>query len=163
MTNISSHVDGNELVIVDKTALPQRCVKTNRPISEPEYTTWDLPYIPTWLKILMLMAPFFMIAVPFAVRQRCRFRAGLSTSVRRRYFLLKLAAIALILLAFVLPGYGVATTNANLVLVGLVTFIPLFWGGIVLLVLFTDPLRVIQVKNELFWVRGCSVDFLESL
>lgn len=163
MSAKTSFVDGNNIVVTDKTALPPRCIKTNQPISEAEYTSWDLPYIPEWLTTFMILMPFLLIAAPFGARSRCRLRAGLSSSIRMRYQMRKLIATVVILLSFIIPILGFSLENTVVGLVGLVAFLPLFWGAFVILILFSHPLKVTKYKNGQFWIQGCSREFLQSL
>lgn len=158
-----SYVDGKAIVVADKTSLPPRCIKTNQPINESEYTILNLPYKPPWLILTVLISPVILIFWPFIVRKRCRIKAGLSRSVRRRYLFVNLSAIALLLLAFVIPGYGAITESRELLVAGSIAFVPLLWGAIVLLMLFKDPLKVSRYSDGLYWVEGCSPEYLKSL
>jgi hypothetical protein len=163
MSAKTSFVDGNSIVVTDKTALPPRCFKTNQPVSEAEYINWDLPYIPEWLTTFMILAPFFLVAVPFGVKKRCRLKAGLSSANRMRYQMRKWIAAAMILLAFAIPAVGIYFQSTEVITLGLVGFIPLFWGAFVILILFSHPLKVIKHKDGQFWIRGGSAEFLKSL
>jgi len=55
----SEWIEGKYLVLPDWTALPRRCVKTNRAVNDGEYRTVVLPWLPKWLKIVMCLSPFF--------------------------------------------------------------------------------------------------------
>jgi len=39
----------------------------------------------------------------------------------------------------------------------------LFWGGFILLILFSDPLVIHDHDGEHFWLAGCSEDFLWTI
>jgi hypothetical protein len=163
MSSKTSFVEGNNIVVADKTALPLRCVKTNQPIGEAEYTIWDLPFIPSWLTTFMIFWPFLLIAAPFGARSRCRLRAGLCSSERKRYVTRKFIAAALILLSFIVPIVGLVLESRVVGTLGVVTFMPLFWGSFAYIILFSDPLKVTKHKDGQFWIRGCSAEFLKSL
>jgi hypothetical protein len=156
-------IDGDLLVLTDKTALPPRCVRTNLPVSEREYRTWDLPCTPTWLRILMILLPAFLLFAPFVVRHRCRLKAGLSRNARYRYLLLKLLAIVLILWAIIAPIAFAGFDRPDAMLIYVAAFPFLFWGGFILLIMFSSPLTVIKHEGDKFWIKGCSPAFLESL
>ncbi|QEG33280.1 hypothetical protein Pr1d_05410 [Bythopirellula goksoeyrii] len=163
MSTISNRIEGKFLVVEDKTALPMRCIRTNRSIGAEEYRHWDLPYIPKWLVIVMLISPFLLIIAPFVVRRRCRLKAGLSKSVGRNYLLLKFFGASLILFSFLGSLLGILLGSSDIVMFTL-GFAPIFfWVGFAILILFASPLRVIRQDDDLFWVKGCSVTFLESL
>lgn len=163
LSKTSQAIDGKFVVLTDKTALPPRCVRTNLPLQEHEYRTWDLPWIPGWLKFIMLVAPAFLLFTPFVVRRRCYLKAGLSPGVRFRFFLLKLAAGLLILGSLFVPIACAALDLENGLLFAVVLFPISFWGGFVILILFSSPLSIGKHEGDLFWVRGCSPVFLESL
>jgi len=159
----SQTIDGKYIVLTDRTALPTQCVRKNQPVSEREYRKWDLPWIPIWLKIVMLLCPILLIVTPYAVRQRCRLKAGLSRGVWFRYFLLKLAAGFLILGSLVAPIAYAAADLQQWAIVAAALFPFCFWGGFAILILFSSPLSIAKVEGDLFWIKGCSPDFLESL
>lgn len=149
------------LVIPTKTALPHRCVATNEPISDAEYTTWDLPYIPRWLIVMMFMGPFFLITAPY-VRTRCKFKAGVSRAVRRRRFWRRLPLFFLIPIALAIVFYSMVSANESLVmLASWVFFIGYF--SLPMLVLFAHPMRVRRSRDGLFWISGISPAYLAEL
>lgn len=160
----SSHaIDGKFLVLSDKTALPPRCVKSNQPVDERAYRTWDLPWMPLWLRIIMLLSPAFLLFAPFVIRRRCHLKAALSHTAWLRFFFLKLTAVLLIIGSFVFPIiYATAGMDAWAFYAAI--FFPIFlWGGFAILILFSSPLSIAKHKGDLFWIKGCSPAFLESL
>jgi hypothetical protein len=156
-------IDGDFLVLTDRTALPLRCVRTNRPVSEREYQTWDLPWLPLSLKIVMCLAPAFLLFAPFVVRRRCRVKAGISKRVRFRYLLRKLLACLFILGSLIAPVVCLGLGQLGAAMVSAVLFPFLFWGGFILLILFTSPLTIQQHIGDYFWLKGCSPEFLASI
>jgi hypothetical protein len=155
-------VDGKFLVLTDRTSLPLRCVRTNRPVSEREYHTWSLPWLPLWLKVVMCVAPAFLLFAPNVVRRRCRVQAGISNSVRFRYLLRKIVACLLILGSLIAPFVCLNLGMLGAVMVSVVLFPFLFWGGFILLILFTSPLTIQQNIGDYYWLDGCSPEFLAS-
>lgn len=160
-TILQPRVEPPYLVIPSHIALPQRCVVTNEPVNASEYQVWDLPYIPRWLIFLMFMGPFFMLTAPF-VRTRCKFRAGLSKSVRRRRFLFRSLIICLLPLPFVLVGIAMVTDNQAWML-GVPLTILFTYFLIPILILYAHPMRVRRHHDRLFWISGLSPEFLENL
>ena len=163
MVQPSEWIDGKFLVLTDRTALPPRCVRTNQPVSERECQTWDLPWLPLSLRIVMCVAPMFLLFAPFVVRQRCRVQAGISQSVRFRYLLRKLLACLLIVGSLIAPVVCLAIGQTGAAVLTVVFFPFLFWGGFILLILFTSPLTIAAHSGDHFWLKGCSPEFLASL
>ena len=163
MVQPSEGIDGRFLVLTDRTALPPRCVRTNRPVSEREYHTWDLPWLPLWLKIVMCIAPAFLLFAPYVVRQRCRVQAGISKPVRFRYLLRQVIACLFILGSIIAPPVCIAFEQVGAAMVSVILFPFLFWGGFILLILFTSPLTIQRHIGDHFWLNGCSPEFLASL
>jgi hypothetical protein len=163
MVQPSQVIDGKFLVPTDRTALPPRCVRTNRPVSERDYHTLDLPWLPLWLKIVMCIAPAFMLFAPYAVRQRCRVQAGISKPVRFRYLLRKLVAALLILGSVIAPVVFLSLDQRGASIVSVLLFPFLFWGGFILLILFTSLLTIQRHIGDHYWLNGCSPEFLAGL
>lgn len=154
-------VDGAYVVIPTQTALPQRCIITNEPVGPSEYQVWNLPYIPSWLLVLMFMGPFFMITAPF-VRQRCKFKAGFSRRYRRRRLIWRTLAMSILPLGFLLSGITMATGRIELLgLAALCLTISYFL--IPLLIIYAHPMRVMRHHDGLYWISGTSPAFLAGL
>ena len=164
MPESTAPMNSELIAMEDCTFLPMRCVKTNKLVGKSQYTTWDLPYIPSWLAVGMIFCPALLLVVPFSVRQRCRFKAGLSRGQRCRFFLYKMGLVVAMLLCLALPFYSATISdNFNLLMSIGTTCLLLFWIGFATLVLFTTPLRIVRHEGDLYWIKGCSPDFLESL
>ena len=163
MHDVEKVFDGDLLVLKDKTALPMRCVHTDKPVTDRDYRNLDLGYIPSWLKVLSLLMPFFLIATPYAVRSRCRLKAGISRSVQRRFLIRKLLASLCILGSLLLP-FALLYFNLPEIAIPFFLLFPfLFWGGFACLIWFCSPLKVARCENDHFWIKGCSPEYLESL
>jgi hypothetical protein len=163
MEQPSEWIDGTFLVLTDRTALPQRCVRTNRPVSEREYRIIDLRYLPGGLRIAMCLMPAFLLFAPFVVRNRCRVQTGISKQVRNRYLFRKLVA-GLLIIGSLLAPFVLLVLNRSAAALLMVSLFPfLFWGGFILLILFSSPLTIHRHAGEHFWLNGCSPEFLESL
>ncbi|MCA9230756.1 MAG: hypothetical protein KDA57_08890, partial [Planctomycetales bacterium] len=59
--------------------------------------------------------------------------------------------------------YAVVVNSEEWVLMAILLSLPCFWIGFAILILWTNPLRVIRADDQLFWIRGCSPEFLASL
>lgn len=163
MVQSAEWIDGKFLVLTDRTALPPRCVRTNRPVSELEYHTLALPWLPGWLKVVMCVSPAFLLFAPYVVRHRCRLQVGISKQIRYHYLFRKLLACLLIAGAFLIPVLLLVLQQNGAAMATLLMFPFLFWGGFILLILFSSPLTIHEHSGDHFWLAGCSPDFLESV
>ena len=154
-------VHGQYLIVPTMTALPMRCIVSNQPVSNSEYQSWDMPCIPRWLIALMYLSPLFMITAPF-IRRRCRMRAGLSRSARRRRTFLKAVAVAVLISPFVAVAFGLAMRSQMLAVSGVIASAFTYFG-LAAFVLRTLPMRARYYREGVFWVTGCSPAFLASL
>ena len=157
-------VEGKCLVIANKTAMPMRCIKTNEEIQEEDYLLWDLPCLSNKALVIMviLSGPFLLLFVPWAVRRRCKFKAGISKPIRRRYLLYKLAACALICIPVVTYMMGAMSESVIIMLYGASLFAPCVWITVAIF-LFVKPMRNVREKDGYYWIVGCSEKYLESL
>ena len=161
-TSPSRHgVDPPYLVVTNKTALPQRCIVTNEPVSDSEYQVWDLPSIPRWVRVTAVFSPLLLIAVPF-VRWRCKIKVGVSKEVRRRRMLIKLGLGLVILSPFLFLAAALLTKRPEFLLATVVMSL-LPYIAFPILVLRSPLLRVHRQKDEIFWIVGCSPEFLASI
>jgi hypothetical protein len=163
MAQPSDWVDGQFLVLADRTALPPRCIHTNQPVSERECEIFNLPWIEPTLKLAMCFVPALLLIAPYAIKRRCRVQVGISRSVRRNYLLRKVAAGLVMLGALVTPFVLLASnwTGPLIIVFALAPFT--FWGCFVYLVLFSSPLTIANHKGHHFWLQGCSPEFLASI
>jgi hypothetical protein len=163
MEQPSERIDGSFLVLTDRTALPPRCVQTNQPVSERECQIWNLPWLPPWLTIVMCISPVFLMFAPYVVRKRCHVQAGISQGVRLRYLFRKLLAGLLIVGSILIPILCIVSEQPVAAMAAILLFPFLFWGGFIILILFTSPLTIHRCAGEYFWLKGCSPEFLASL
>ena len=161
--SVSQGVDGKYLVIADKTALPQRCVRTNVPVDSTEYTSWDIAYQSNRLLSFLLLGFPALLFGSYAAQTRCRFKAGLSRNIRRRFILFQVAAYGTIALSPCVFVAGVALQDEMLVTYSIIACPFLIFAALVFLALFTSPLKVARMEEERFWIEGCSQEFLDSL
>lgn len=157
-----SRVEGAYLVVPTKTALPQRCVVTNQPVTEALYTAWELPFVRSWI-VFFLFGPLLLLFSPIIVRRRCMLKAGVSKEVRRRYLLLKVAMLLLGVSPLVLVAVAIDLRSEDLLLsLGFPGVVVVYVAAFVF-IYHTTPLKVVREEDGLYWIKGCSIEFLDSL
>ena len=146
------HVEGDYLVIPTKIALPQRCVVTNQAVPDDLYTTWDLPFIKGWL-VFLVFGPFSMFFAPFVIKRRCKLRAALSASVRRKYMWKKTGLLLLGIAPFALVAIALFYQYYDLFL--LIAIGPIIsYLAVFAYIFLLKPLKVVKIEDDLFWVSG---------
>ncbi len=158
---LESCVEGVFLVTPTKIALPQRCIVTNLPVPDDLYTTWDLPFVQSWL-VFFIFGPFTIFFAPLVVRRRCKLTAALSTNIRRRYMRQKLGLLLLGFAPFVLVPLAIFYYSVELVWLVIPGTVISYLAAFAY-VFLSSPLTVSRFKDDLFWVKGCSAEFLTSL
>lgn len=158
---IESHVDDIYLVTPSKTALPQRCIVTNQPVADNLYTAWDLPFVQNWL-VFFIFGPFTLFFAPLLVKRRCKLRAALSASIRRKYMLKKIGLLLIGFAPLALIPLAIYYRSDELVFLAvpgaIVSYVAAFSY-----VFLLKPLKAVKFNDDLFWVKGCSSEFLTSL
>jgi hypothetical protein len=155
-------VDGDCLVVPTDTRLPERCIETNEPLSVPpnRMDIREFGWCPAWAAALgyVVLGPFGLI-IAYKLQPKCRLIYAVSRSVRRRYIWRAVFAAFALLVSILAIPVGVS-----------LSVMPLWIGGLVGVVLATTillfsmtPLKVARRDGDLFWVRGCSPQFLQSV
>lgn len=156
-------IEGNFLVMPTLIGLPERCAWSNEQVSEREYGLWDIPFIPQWLLVLMFTVPLFLFFGPAIAKNRCKFKAGLARRIRRRYLLKKLLAVAIIIGSLLLIPLALTYKPEEFGLVAVLLGLIGFLAGFLILNLFTSPFKVVHYEDGLFWIKGFSSEYLNSL
>lgn len=155
------------LVVPSVSALPPRCVHTNADVAGRDYATREIPFTPTWMlpAMLVLSPALLLILMPVTQGSRCRVRFGLSQSVRRKYWIRTALAGLAIPLGFVLPLPLLILADGSLIgmVAALMSFFVFFYGGFALMIYWASPLRIMRVRADKVWIRGCSPEFVASL
>ena len=158
---IGSPIEGDCIIVSDKTALPLRCIKTNQALSEAEYGTHTLGWISPMINVLIFASLFLWFICYHVFRKECRLKFGMSASIRARYRWRKIIRW----LGFVLGCYLVSVLSFTAE-----KFEIVFFGGFVLivrsiafLIMGTSPLKIIKHNDDLFWMRGCGPEYLAGL
>lgn len=157
-----SCVDGNYLVIPTKTALPRRCIITNQPVSDDCYTAWDLPFVHSWI-IFFLFGPWMLLFSPLLVKRRCKLKAAVSARIRRKYLWFKIALLLVGISPLALLALAVDLRSEDMLLSLAVPGAIVIYVAAFAFVYHTTPMKVVKFKDELYWIRGCSTEFLDSL
>jgi hypothetical protein len=149
-------VDRDCLVVRSGAVLAGRCVKTNRPVSDSEIVPRNLYWSPSWIVLLILVSPLILVLAYFLVRKRCRLTFGMHSEIRRRYRRRTATALLLMIGSFLALPF-LAATDFDVLIIGMVL---LFLGAISFLFVGCSPLKIIRRERDLFWVRGCSQEYL---
>lgn len=161
-SGLTSRVEGSSIVAPTKTALPRRCIITNKPVDDEFYTVWDLPYV-RGLLVLLVFGPWILLLAPAVVKRRCKLRAGLSREFRNRYARLKFFMLSLSLSPFGVIAAAVLLKSADVIFVfGIPSMLAMYFG-VFAYVYYSSPLTVAKYEDGLFWIKGCSTEFLNSL
>jgi hypothetical protein len=160
-TSSQHRVEPPYLVVTSKTALPRRCFVTNQPISDSEYQVWSLPSIPRWLWWVTFGSPILLLAYP-SLPNRCKIAAGLCRRSRRQRLALKAVLLLILLSPFFLAGAAILTREPHYLVLSFVST-SLAYFALPVLVLLMPPLKVHRKHADLYWISGCSPEFLASL
>ena len=164
MAGSNARVDGEYLVIPTKTAMPERCVKSNEPVAGQEYRIWNLFCISDkyLLVAFIFTGPLVFLMAAYSGINRCKFKAGLSKKYSLRYALPKIVLILLVCCSFAVGAQGMNIQSSQLTLLGFKLMLFFFYLFIVAH-LFYKPLKVVKEKDGMYWIKGCSEEYLASL
>ncbi|QDS98907.1 hypothetical protein HG15A2_21950 [Adhaeretor mobilis] len=90
-------------------------------------------------------------------------KVGYSSQVSRRYILRKLLCSFLIASSLLVPPIVMTYADPANAIVGVLYFPLAFYGGFFGLAFFCNPLKVVAFKNQMYWIAGCSSEYLASL
>lgn len=155
----SIRVDGRSLVVPTATILPPVCIKTNQPVSEADMVRRTFYWCSPWVALLILLSGCLVILAYFLVRKRFTITYGLAPDLRQRYrkwLIIKSLAATGFFVALLMAA-GVDSPLAALV------FLVLFVAAIVSLFIGNAPLSVVNHRRGMFWVKGCSNEYLAQL
>jgi hypothetical protein len=157
-TELPFRVEPPYLIVPSHTYLPQRCVVTNEPVSDSEYQIWNLPRI-RWG--LMVAIPVLWLFTPF-IGTPCKLKVGLCRQARRKRLPLKAAIVVAIWSPFLSFIAGVLTGQFVFIqCVAVLLVAPYF--AVPALAVYGPPLRVHRRDGDLYWITGCSPEFLASV
>ena len=155
----SLRVDGRQLVVRSGVVLPKMCVKTNEPVTEPDFQRRCLSWCPPIVGLLILLSGLLLIFVYFIARKKCVITFGASPAVRwkyrRRRIVRSVAAVALFFAIPFVAGIDSTPITCIVVVLFLVAVVSLFVGN--------APLTITKHHKGEFWISGCSRDFLAGI
>ena len=157
-------VDGNLLVLPSGCTLPPLCIKTNQPVTERDMIFANLCWRPNSIAAWWFLGPLPLIIAYMVGSQQCAITYGIAPSVYRRRVLLVLGKILLsiALLAATIFLAVSESTNRHIGPAITVLFV-LFLISVVAIFFGNAPIRVVRHENQLFWIKGISQEYLNSL
>lgn len=156
-------VEGELLVVPDKTALPERCIRTNVSLDARKCQVERIPHYSHGFKLFLFVAPNLLVLAPLLARRHCFLKAGIAARVRRRLLLRKLIFGAMIAISLPLPFVLLALPEPRYAGLGWLCFPIGFYGGFLGLAFYSRPLKIVKYKHGMYWLSGCSPEFLASL
>lgn len=147
------------IVVQDGAVLPSRCVKTNEPVDGGGVvkrlscvkSSWHDFTGPSFLLNLVLLYCYS--------RESSTLTYFLSPEVRWRYFRRRLFSASLLFGCVACWYAAIVLDSGTWVFIG----VALLVAGVVAVLRFCCPVRVIRWHNGEFWIKGCSPAFVESL
>ena len=143
-------VDGMHLVVASGVELPQRCVKTNEPVTDQDFIQETLQWRGRTLE-LMINVPECELRWYAAPRVRWRGRAAMIMMG------MVLLVGGTLVLFFGLDKGWIQDPLSFAAVCGIVMI------GAFMLFKAQHVLRVVDHQNNRFWIEGCCPEFLESL
>jgi hypothetical protein len=159
------HVEGNALVLPSHVMLPPICVKTNRPLSESEMIEAKLYWCPrSAIAWGIISGGLIYIIAYFAMREEFIITYGLDRSIRKKRMLWTIPKL-LIAIGSLPAAIAIAVSNSThwIIMPLVFALFGLFAAALASLFLGGSPLNVVDRKDEMFWVKGFSKEFLDGL
>jgi hypothetical protein len=157
-------VEGDALVIPSGYVMPQRCVKTNQPVSERDMVLTNVAWCPKSVGLSALLGFPALIFAYFVGRELCTITYGLTPRLRYRnvfFILVKVLACFAFLAAAI---YMAVFDSTHWIIEPLMfLFFVLFLLSVVVLFMSKQPLYVTAYRDGLFWLKGFSKEYLEDL
>jgi hypothetical protein len=156
--NQSMWRDGAQLVLLQGSAFPDRCIKCNDPVAPP-VRRYKLYWHSAWLYLLILVNILIYLIVALAIRKRAEVEVGLCERHQRRVLTGRIIGWGGF--AALLAATGLAIAFHWDWLLGLSALLVLPWALATLLTLrMVYPTRI---DKELVRLKGCGEEFLASL
>jgi len=158
------HVDGDALVLPSGCTLPQACILTNQPVSESDMVLANLPWTPNSLAIYGLLGGLFFLMAGLAGRELCLITYGINRTTRIKktaWTVVKILASVALLAGTV--GLAIIPWDNWIITPMIWITFGLFLVSVVVIYVDNQPLRVVDFKEGMFWVKGFSKEFLDEL
>jgi hypothetical protein len=159
--------DGDQLVVRDKTSLPDRCVKCND-TSQVRRLKRRFAWHSPMLYLLILLNLIIYVIVALAVQKRATLEFSLC-NVHRSQRRLAIAVGWLGVVAFIamlvgvisLPPSRAGQTDWTPILT--VAAFTVLLGTLIYAIVRSQPLKPTRIENGVMWMKGAGLPFLESL
>lgn len=157
-------VEGEALVIPSGCTLPLLCVKTNQPVRESDMILANLTWSPQSNGIWIVIGLPALLFAYFVNRDICAITYGLNRGARIKnvsLIILKLLAIP----GFFALGMMFAINTSRFWLVSASMWVSFLLSLASLIALFVgnSPLRVVDHRDGMFWVKGFCKEYLDGL
>jgi hypothetical protein len=156
-------VDGDSLVLPSGCTLPPYCIKTNQPVSERDMILTNLIWRSAAKDEFRYLVGFRLMEYLVGSDQ-CQITYGLTPKLYRRRVYRFLIKILMTIALFAATLFFAVSESRNR-LIGPAMFVTfgLFTGSFVSIFLGNSLLQVVRKENEMFWVKGFSQEYLDSL
>jgi len=158
------HVDGDAFVAPSGCTMPTICVLTNVPVREKDMVFTNLYWTPNSVAPWGLLGGLPLIFSYMVGREICSITFGLHPTIRRRkifFTILKLIASMSLLAGSVC--LAATDSRSSLIEPAMWGFFILFLVSVVLIFVGNKPLRVVKYQAGMFWIKGFSQEYLDSL
>ena len=158
------YIDGDSVVLPSGCLLLQRCIITNRPVEECDMVFAKLYWAPQRITKSLVGGYAALVFHYFVEREQFEITYGLERTIRRKQTLitvLKVLAAIGFLTATIALSISVSTHWVISWLIA-ICFI-LFIVSVFLLFIGNSPISITQQNGHMFWVRGCSPEYLAEL
>jgi len=108
---------------------------------------------------LILLSGLLLIIVYFIARKKCYITFGLHPSLLKKYQRRTKFTIAAAIVLFFALTFSAGTASMPIIWTELVLFII----AIVAIFVGNSPLSIVKHQKGMFWIKGCSNDFLERI
>jgi len=162
------HLDGNRLVVTDRTTLPEYCVKTGMRPEETEGRSIEktITWIHPAIYLLLLVNIIILLIVYLAAKKPCRVRYFISREAKRVIFRKQMIGLGIFLFGITcLIGTFILMDNYRSMpdeaAVGLVVgsiLVGLFGLGVI--AVYQNHVSIKQHKDGQFWLGGLSPEFI---
>jgi hypothetical protein len=157
-------VEDDALVIPSGYMMPQRCVKTNQPVSERDMVLTNLSWCPNSVGLSGVLGAPALVFDYFVGRELCTITYGLSPRLRYRNLFFILVKVLACLAFLVAAIYMAVLDSTHWIIEPLMClFFVLFLLSVVVLFMSKQPLYVTDYRDGLFWLKGFSKEYLEGL
>jgi hypothetical protein len=161
----NARADGNRIVIpISGGKLPQRCVKTNRPVTEDRVRNRPLYWCTPSIYFALLINLLVVIILYYALRKKVMLDVPLSREGQSLVTKHKLIAWGAFIVGLITMFWGFAFIADNAIaLFGAFAGIGLLLSGLIYGAKKAVSLRVVKLEGDNAWLVGAHNDYIASL